>query len=282
MPLPPTFARKSIAWACAMVCFIAAGCAATTKSRPARDWLDQPLGTWRTPTVFVRIFGWGKPPPLTAATDFEVCVDLAKGQLVDVRRRGTDASADDPVAAQLRTWKWGVLSSVPLGSGAKCWTQRFTIDRNDKGESVVRTDPQTISWFRLVDESGELERVFDGEGDDAVATIQVQKTNGVLFVVLAPWLSPEETSPTAPSASSRATDAGDPHLAEMFTIRRRPGTALAVYRVCVDGSGSVSAVLPLVPLLGKHAAIMSQLHGLRFAKPPFAGCTMTRIDYPIK
>ena len=68
MVLPPTFPPKSIAWACAMVCFIAAvaGCAGTTKSH---DWRDQPLGTWRTPTVFVRIFGWGKLPPLNAATN---------------------------------------------------------------------------------------------------------------------------------------------------------------------------------------------------------------------
>jgi hypothetical protein len=111
---------------------------------------------------------------------------------------------------------------------------------------------------------------------------RAQESNGARFVVLAPWLSPVETSPTAPTASSTPTDAGDPHLAELFTISRRPGTALAVYRVCIDGSGSASAVLPLLPLMGKHAAIMSELHGLRVAKPPFPGCTMTRIDYPIQ
>jgi hypothetical protein len=270
MLLSSTFARKLIAWAGAMECFIVAlaGCGATTKTH---DWRDQPLGTWRTPMVFVRMVGWGKAPPLNAATDYELCVDLGKGELVDVRRPGADASADDPVAAQLRTWKWGVLSSMPLGSGVKCWTQRFTIDRDDKGASVVRTDPQAITWFHLEDANGELERVFDGQGEDAIPTVQVQKSKGVLFVVLAPWLSPDETSST-----------GDPHLAELFTLPRRPGKGLAVYRVCIDGSGSVSSVLPLLPLRGKHTALMSELHGARVAKPPFAGCTMTRIDYPIE
>jgi hypothetical protein len=276
-------------WLLSLLVTASAGCGAAMQSAPPKTPQSPETGRRLSPklTTFVRFYGHGPLPKLTEAVTYELCFDLAKQQLVDVRSPETHTTVEDVVPNVLRSWRWRQISNLRLTGGLTCWQERFTPIADAQDGPAVRAEPVgDIHALVLGDDATEDLFFLDEPREDArtVATLDIIEQPRLRSVILTPRLNvvpgsghaPSQSEPTRhPLLRSRvgSQDAKtSPHLPDLFKIRHVASQYTGSYRICVDRQGALTSLIAEVPIIGANHSIVDTLQQWHFAEQPKDTC----------
>jgi hypothetical protein len=244
----------------------------------------------REPTIFIRAFGSGLMPPLQAPVSYRLCVDLGHGTIVDVQDVITQKSVDDQVANVLRGWKWGIESSIRVTGGVRCFRERFEPFEAGDGQPAVRAVPEGPVRVLRLEEDG-ISDVGATAPEDVlhVASVDMFEGGGVRYILLQPRVSvrlpnraADPKPPTeSPSPSFQKIAGGMPHLPDLVKIRFRGNTLTALYRVCVDAGGSITKLVPEIPVDGAGPAIANALRTWVYSQARVPVCVLSRFVFTV-